>query len=445
MKDGEYTIQSELGEGTFGTTYKATPQLPDAQQYSVAIKIGREELTENEQSKIKQDFQYEANRLKQFNHKHIVKFIEYFYDQTINRPCIVMEYIQGKTLEQLIKEGDGIPEEQAIEYIKQVADALAAIHDENLIHRDVTPSKIIVRDGTKEAVLIGFSIAREFIPNRTLEVTQTLLTDDHYAPPEQELRRARLGPPFDIYSLSATLYFLLTGRQPVSSRDRENELKTYKRDPQKQNVQKFVTNQKLRRAILQGMELEPNRRPQSISEWLKLLDSPGILSLTYRLRRLSSLFGVRFLWILIFFGSILSTIAINYAILPTNQSPPNKPEFAEIETKFFSAIYKLEENQDVDNFKEVLNLFEQNKNNYQGNKEFEELFSELTRRYAQDVLALSGEPGVRKGIEKLEEIQKRLDQNFEIEKLPEDDIIAQEYKDVSALLEKMRNSRNGNN
>ncbi|NEO44353.1 MAG: serine/threonine protein kinase [Moorea sp. SIO4A3] len=462
LKDGEYTIQSELGEGTFGTTYKATRKLPDGKENSVAIKIGKEELSENEQSKIKQDFQYEANRLKQFNHKHIVKFIEYFYDQTINRPCIVMEYIQGKTLEQLIKEGDGIPEEQAIEYIKQVADALAAMHDENLIHRDVTPSKIIVRDGTKEAVLIGFSIAREFIPNRTLEVTQTLLTDDHYAPPEQELRRARLGPPFDIYSLSATLYFLLTGRQPVSSRDRENKLKTSRRDPQKQDIENLDTNKKLIRAILQGMELEPKRRPQSISEWLKLLDSPGILILTYRLSSLRSLFRVRFGFIILVFlvilllSNILNQDLYNDNIHKIDDNPidanapnpipsPTKTKLAKLETQGFLAVYKLEKNKDVDNFKEVLKLFEQNQNNYQGNKEFEELFSELTRRYVEDVLALSGEPGVRKGIEKLEEIKQRLEDNFKIENLPEDDIIAQEYKDVTALLEQMRNSLKGNN
>ncbi|OLT60140.1 serine/threonine-protein kinase [Moorena bouillonii] len=447
LKDGEYTIQSELGEGTFGTTYKATRKLPDGKENSVAIKIGKEELSENEQSKIKQDFQYEANRLKQFNHKHIVKFIEYFYDQTINRPCIVMEYIEGETLERLTPAKKGIPEEKAINYIKQVADALAAMHDENLIHRDVTPSKIIVRDGT-EAVLIGFSIAREFIPNRTLEVTQTLLTDDHYAPPEQELRRARLGPPFDIYSLSATFYFLLTGRQPVSNRDRENELKKYRRDTQKQDIENFVrrTNKKLRIAILKGMELDQNRRPQSISEWLKLLESPGILILTYRLSSLRWVIGV-------IFGLVLLG-AVVYQLIPKPTNQPNQPityplsstEWPQLEDKGLSAIRKFADERDKQTLEEVLELFEQNKNKYQGEKEFEELFSELTRRYAQDVLARSGEPGVRKGIKKLEEIKKRLEDNFDdIENLPEDDIIAQEYKDVSALLEKMRDSLNENN
>ncbi|NEP52593.1 MAG: hypothetical protein F6K65_28850, partial [Moorea sp. SIO3C2] len=308
-----------------------------------------------------------------------------------------------------------------------------------LIHRDVTPSKILVRD-KKEAVLIGFSIAREFIPNRTLEVTQQWLGDDHYAPPEQQLSRARLGPSFDIYGLSATFYFLLTGRQPISSDEREYKLKSSRKDPQKKDIENFVTNKKFRRAILQGMELEANKRPQSISEWRKLLDSPGMLSLTYRLRHLRSLFRVRGGFII-----LVAPVILFISILLINLSTPSKTELAKLESQFFSAIYKLEQNGDVDNFKEVLNLFEQNKNNYQGNKEFEELFSEITRIYAQEVLALSGEPGVRKGIEKLEEIQQRLEDNFDIENPSEDDIIVQEYKDVSALLEKMRNSLKGNN
>ncbi|NEQ83590.1 MAG: hypothetical protein F6K26_26370 [Moorea sp. SIO2I5] len=129
----------------------------------------------------------------------------------------------------------------------------------------------------------------------------------------------------------------------------------------------------------------------------------------------------------------------------SNPSPISSTEWAQLEDKGLSAIRQFDHEGDEKKLQEVLDLFEQNKNKYQGNKDFEELFSELTRRSAQDVLARSGEPGVSKGIEKLEEIQQRLDQNFDIENLPEDDIIAQEYKDVTALLEKMRNSINGNN
>ncbi|EGJ29775.1 MULTISPECIES: serine/threonine-protein kinase [Moorena] len=410
IKDGDYTIQRELGKGGFGTTYQATRHLPDGQEEIVAIKIGREELPDNQRSEREKKFKDEAQRLNQFNHNHIVKFIEYFYEPTIYRPCIVMDYIEGENLHRLTQPGNGIPEEQAIKYIQQVADALTAMHKVKLIHRDVKPSNIMVRHGTEEAILIDFGISREFVPDRTIELTRQW--SERYAPPEQQLRRFKAGPPLDIYALSATFYFLLTGRQPVSSRDREHELKRYRKDPQKQDVENFVTNKKLRIAILRGMELDQQRRPQSISDWLKLLESPAIISLTDRFRPIV--------------GYIFS-----FSI--------------EAQVKVLLTIYKLIKYRDLYSLEKAINLFEQNQNNYQGNKEFEELFSEITRRYAQDVLALSGEPGVRKGIEKLEEIQQRLENNFDIENLPEDDIIAQEYKDVSALLEQMINSRNGNN
>ncbi|NEO03500.1 MAG: serine/threonine protein kinase, partial [Moorea sp. SIO3I7] len=167
LKEGKYTIQHKLGIGAFGTTYQATRKLRDGQEEIVAIKIGKDELSENERSAREKNFKDEAKRLKQFNHNHIVKFIEYFYEPTINRHCLVMEYIEGETLDQLIKEGNEITDEQAIEYIKEVADALAAMHEVNLIHRDVNHRNIMVRHGTEEAILIDFGIAREFVPDRT--------------------------------------------------------------------------------------------------------------------------------------------------------------------------------------------------------------------------------------------------------------------------------------
>ncbi|NEO06870.1 protein kinase, partial [Moorena sp. SIO3I8] len=304
-------------------------------------------------------------------------------------------------------------EEQAIKYIRQVANALEAMHEVNLIHRDVNHRNIMVRHGTEEAILIDFGIAREFVPDRTIELTQQW--SQYYAPPEQQQARLRASPGVDIYALSATFYFLLTGQKPVSSKDRENQPNIFKiyyiKDPQKEDTEKFVTNKILRRAILKGMELNPKRRPKTISEWLKLLEPSQEMDRTGISRWVIGVIGVLVL---------LGAVAIPLIFNPSNQpkqpinDPPSSTEWPQLEDKGFSAIYKLKQNGDVDNFKEVLKLFEQNKNNYKGNKDFEELFSELTRRYAQDVLARSGDPGVGKGIKKLEEIQQRLEDNFDI-------------------------------
>ncbi|NEO98223.1 MAG: hypothetical protein F6K58_05925 [Symploca sp. SIO2E9] len=103
-----------------------------------------------------------------------------------------------------------------------------------------------------------------------------------------------------------------------------------------------------------------------------------------------------------------------------------------------SAFNKFSQTRDAKKLEEVLALFEKYQHKYQGQTDFEALFSELTRRYAQDVLAQSGEPGVRRGIEELEGIQKRLEKNFDIETLPKDHIIAKEYEDVTELLNRMK-------
>ena len=160
LKEGDYTIQRQLGRGGFGTAYQATRKLPDGQEEIVAIKIGNDELSDNERSQREEKFKDEAKRLKQFNHNHIVKFIEYFYEPRIYLPCIVMDYIEGENLHRLTQAGNGIPEEQAIKYIRQVAHALAAMHKVKLIHRDVKPSNIMVRHGT-EAIQIGRASCRE--------------------------------------------------------------------------------------------------------------------------------------------------------------------------------------------------------------------------------------------------------------------------------------------
>ncbi|NEO13884.1 MULTISPECIES: serine/threonine-protein kinase [unclassified Moorena] len=445
LKDGDYIIQGELGTGTFGTTYQATRQLHDGQEEIVAIKIGKDELPDNQRSEREQKFKDEAKRLKQFNHKHIVKFIEYFYDQTINRPCLVMEYIEGKTLETLTQPESGLPEEQAINYIKQVADALAAMHEVNLIHRDVNHRNIMVRHGTEEAILIDFGIAREFVPDRTIELTQQW--SEYYAPPEQQQRRLRAGPRVDIYALSATFYFLLTGQKPVSSRDRESEIKIYKRDPQKQDTEKFVSNLALRRAILKGMELNPKRRSHSISDWLNLLEPSQERNRTEISR-----------WVIgVIFGLVLlAAVAIpliNNLFDSDNQSnsdnpppdtTPSSTEWEELEAKAFSAIDQLRANKDSKKAREVLNLFEQNKNKYKQDPKFYIQFSELTRFYAED-LAGKSSGGVEKAITKLEEIELMLEYNFEIESLPENHPITKEYTQVTKRLNKMKKSLKENN
>jgi WD40 repeat protein len=262
---GRYTIEGKLGEGGIGITYLARNQ--DGQLR--VIKTLKPEILNNpiwkpQQNKLRQDFRDEAVRLAVCRHPYIVQ-IENIFDEN-NIPCIVMEYIEGEDLGKYLLRQKKLPESEALLYIKQIALAVIAIHHKGLLHRDIKPRNIMLRRGKAEAVLIDFGIAREFIPNAVQK--HTVYRTPGFAPPEQYELEATRGEYIDVYSLAATLYSLVTGVVPTTAEDRRHNISLPQ--PKKYNPQ--LSNQ-LNWAIMRGMELEPQNRPQSVEEWLKLFDS----------------------------------------------------------------------------------------------------------------------------------------------------------------------------
>ncbi|MDJ0736154.1 MAG: serine/threonine-protein kinase [Nostocaceae cyanobacterium] len=262
---GRYTIERKLGEGGIGITYLAKNQKGEQR----VIKTLKEEILTHpmwrtHREKLKQDFRDEAVRLAVCRHPHIVQVENIFTEE--NMPCIVMEYIEGENLGKHVKEMGELSEAEALLYIKQVGEALTVIHCKGLLHRDVKPRNIMLRAGKPEAVLIDFGIAREFIPN--LVQRHTVYRTPGFAPPEQYQAEAARGEYIDVYGLAATLYTLLTGIVPTTAEDRRRNivLKPAKHfNPQ--------ISDRVNQAIMRGMELEPENRPQSVQEWLTMLES----------------------------------------------------------------------------------------------------------------------------------------------------------------------------
>ena len=260
LQNGKYTIEKKLGHGGFGITYLAR----DKKGNPVVIKTLKDaDQNSSDFDKRQQDFVNQALRLKGCQHPHIVKVYELIKEGELW--SIVMEYIDG---EDLINQGI-LPESQALRYIQQIGEALTVVHNNGLLHRDVKPQNIMVRAGQSEAVLIDFGIAREFIPEQTL--THTINLTPSYAPPEQYNRRGKWAAYTDIYALAATLYKLLTRQAPESSVTR---ILGSPLVPPKQinpNISERVND-----AILKGMDLKPENRPQSVQEWLALLQQPKL-------------------------------------------------------------------------------------------------------------------------------------------------------------------------
>ncbi|MEA5566455.1 serine/threonine-protein kinase [Anabaena sp. UHCC 0399] len=258
-----YIIEKKLGEGGIGITYLAK----NKQGQLRVIKTLREEILNDprcqpHQTKLKQDFKEEALRLALCRHPHIVEVENVFDDGDL--PCMAMEYIQGEDLYKRITEKGALPEAEALQYIRQIGDALILVHDKGLLHRDLKPGNIMMRAGKPEAVLIDFGLARQFISGGVQQHTQSLTPG--YAPPEQYAPIEERGEYIDVYALAATLYSLLTGQLPMPAPAR---LQNFTMQPPK-DLNPSVSD-RVNGAIMRGMALNYKFRPQSVQEWFDLL------------------------------------------------------------------------------------------------------------------------------------------------------------------------------
>ncbi|RCJ20465.1 hypothetical protein A6S26_26440 [Nostoc sp. ATCC 43529] len=264
LHNGKYIIEDELGQGAFGITYKAVHSrinLP------VVIKTPNMRLKRDRQyPRYVEKFIQEAELLGQLcqaPHPNIVRVIDYFEEGDSNTPCLVMEFIAGENLYDLI-EGEVItplPEIEAIKYICQIADALAAMHQNSIVHRDIHPGNIMLREGN-QPILIDFGLAGDIAPATSFSRT---FGNKNFAPYEQMMGSKDIT--VDIYGLAATLYYVVTGEYPTSSWDR----KYHQADLIEPKQHNPSISEELNFAILEGMRLEANERPQSMEAWLNLL------------------------------------------------------------------------------------------------------------------------------------------------------------------------------
>lgn len=272
LQGGKYTLDQEVGRGGFGITFKATHHYLNQ---IVVIKTLNEQWRQDpEFDKFQRQFQDEARRLAACIHPHIVRVSDFFVEDGL--PYMVMDYIRGENLEQaVVAARQPLPEAIAIHYIRQIGAALQVVHQNGLLHRDVKPENIILRQNTDEVVLIDFGISREFSGAATR--THTRMVSEGYAPIEQYLSNAPRTPATDVYGLAATLYSLLTAEVPVSSLARVHEKpgdEMYPPIPSPREFQPQIsaaTNE----AVMRGMAVEARYRPQTVIEWLTLLPLCG--------------------------------------------------------------------------------------------------------------------------------------------------------------------------
>ncbi len=153
-------------------------------------------------------FSREANMLARLDHPSIVHVLDYFVES--GRDYLVLEYVPGLTLRQHVKMGGPFSQVESVKIALALFPILAYLHGQEppVLHRDLTPDNLILRDPGRELMLVDFGAANEFVGN----LTGTLIGKQCYIPPEQF--RGRAEPASDVYAAAATLFYLLTGQDP---------------------------------------------------------------------------------------------------------------------------------------------------------------------------------------------------------------------------------------
>ncbi|OUL30245.1 serine/threonine protein kinase [Nostoc sp. T09] len=262
LQNGRFIVQKVLDSGGFGITYSALEQRTG--QLFVIKTLNHLQQTRADFDEQQVKFINEAVRLAQCSHPHIVKVNEVFKEGELW--VIVMEYINGQDLANYIDERGQLSELEALRYIEQIGQALEYIHAKGFLHRDIKPNNILLRRSTQEAVLIDFGLVREFQGGKTGSMTNA--KTEGYAPIEQYERRGTFAAYTDVYALAATMYSLLTAEVPLPANFRKSGIALH---PPKQF--NSAISDRVNKAILQGMALKVEERPQTVREWLELLNS----------------------------------------------------------------------------------------------------------------------------------------------------------------------------
>lgn len=202
---GKYKLIEQVGSGGMAIVYKAKSLETD--DY-VAIKILRPELVEDEEFVIR--FEREAQAVSSLKHPNIVAVYDVGQEESIY--YIVMEYIHGLTLKELIRENKRLEIEEAIEIALQISDALEHAHRRGIIHRDIKPQNILIGDNNTVKVA-DFGIARAITSATITLAGSDVIGSVHYFSPEQA-KGSHTDGKSDIYSLGIVLYEMVTGHLP---------------------------------------------------------------------------------------------------------------------------------------------------------------------------------------------------------------------------------------
>ena len=276
LQGGKYKVEKCIGHGGFGITYLAVQVGLDREvaikEFFIRKHCSRDESTKQVYTspageaivaKYRQKFIKEAKTIAALNHPNVVKIYDVFEEN--NTAYYVMERLEPRELSVRIP-ATGLPEQEALGYLRQIGEALKYVHSKKILHLDVKPSNVMFRN-TGEAVLIDFGVSKRYDSNGGQTSSTPIGVSVGYAPIEQFNQDLKsFTPATDVYSLAATLYKLVTGVTPPDTTSITDGGDDWLPDGMSSLV---------RDAIKAGMAIRRKDRPQTVQEFLDMLESHG--------------------------------------------------------------------------------------------------------------------------------------------------------------------------
>src|SRR6476659_8208029 len=213
---GKYRIDARLSVGGMGTVYRGTHVMMDK---TVAIKVLRPSLAADE--KIVARFSREARAASRISHPNALSVTDFGEDES-GHVFLVMEFLSGKTLKQVIRDEGPLPLARVVDITRQIGDALDAAHSQGVVHRDLKSDNIMLLDTMTGdyAKVLDFGIAKINEPDGTVDTSLTapnlVIGTPQYMSPEQCSQDAEIDARSDVYSLGVILFEMLVGHVPFS-------------------------------------------------------------------------------------------------------------------------------------------------------------------------------------------------------------------------------------
>lgn len=256
--DDRYEIVKSIGEGGMANVYLAIDTILDNRK--VAIKILRGDLANDE--KFIRRFKREAIAASSLNHPNIVSMYDVGEDN--GNYFIVMEYIEGKTLKQLLKKRGNLTVSEAVDIMLQLTDGIAHAHDSYIVHRDIKPQNIMIQEnGAIKITDFGIAMA---LNSTQLTQTNSVMGSVHYLPPEQASGKGSTIKS-DIYSMGILFFELLTGMLPFKGDNAVEIALKHMKDPIP-SIRKINPNipQSIENIILKASAKNPKNRYNDVKE-----------------------------------------------------------------------------------------------------------------------------------------------------------------------------------